>query len=72
MGSAEKKLLREVLREDARNRYRNLPGKGNKQKENIKETDMALILKAKAIPKRLLQIKKDQKMKYYFFCTVRK
>ena len=40
------------------------------KKENIKETDMALILKAKAIPKRLLQIKKDQKMKYYFFCTV--
>ena len=41
MGSAEKKLLREVLREDARNRYRNLPGKGKKQEENIKETDIA-------------------------------
>ena len=35
---------KEVLRENARNKYRNLPEKEKDKKENIKEKDITMIL----------------------------
>ena len=59
---------REVLSKDARNRFRDLPGKGKEyqkeNKENIKRDRYHMNTeKLKQIPKRLWQFKKDKRMK---------